>query len=331
MHNKEFRIITFISLFFIGLTAYLLWPLSIPILVKAVILTGMCTMYITYLLTTRYRFQKIKNYTAYLNRVQNGEYSLPIMESEEGELSILQHEMYKVIKRLIEQAELLQQKKEYLADALSNISHQLKTPLTSLLMMADLLNNPNLPEERRIQFTKNMISGLERMEWLIQALLKLSKLDSNTITMKREPVVVKELVHESIRELIVPLEEKGIHITVDGDDDVEFIGDYSWSLEAVSNIIKNCMEHTKTDGEIQIHFEKNRFYTLIKIKDTGEGIPKEDLPHIFERFYKGKNSSKDSVGIGLALAKEIFVRQQGMITVESEEKVGSEFTIKLYS
>lgn len=331
MKNREFKYLTVVTTLCIIIVASIICPLDISVINKVLILTMMCIMYVTYLVSTRYRYRKIKEYSDYLNRIQNGEYSLPIMESKEGELSILQHETYKVTKRLVEQADLLQQKKNYLSDALSNISHQLKTPLTSLMMMADLLSNPNLPTERRIQFTKNMVSGLERMEWLIQALLMLSKLDSNTIVMKKDTINVKELIAESIRELMIPADEKGVAIEIVGNDEVEFQGDFAWSLEAISNIVKNCMEHTPEGGTICIEFENNHFYTKIRIKDNGEGILKEDLPHVFERFYKGKNSSNDSVGIGLALAKEIIVRQQGMITVESEEKQGTEFTIKLYS
>ena len=277
-----------------------------------------------------YRSKKIKSYTEYLNRIQNGEYAIPIEENEEGELSILQNEVYKVTKRLLEQADLLQEKTEFLSDSLSNISHQLKTPVTSLLMMADLLQQPGLPEDKRIQFTENITIGLERMQWLVHGLLTLAKLDSGSISMKQEMVQVSELIKESLRHLQVLAEEKQITIQVEGEDTVVYAGDFSWSVEALTNIIKNCLEHTNTGGTVSVSYALNRLYTEIIVQDNGEGMEKQEVHHVFERFYKGKNASSNSVGIGLALAKEIITRQKGVITVESELEKGTVFYIKFY-
>lgn len=297
---------------------------------KAVLAVIPAVMLLCYLGSAYYRSRKIYSYTEYLNRIQNGEYNLPIEENEEGELSILQNEVYKVTKRLIEQAELLEEQTEFLSDSLSNISHQLKTPVTALLMMADLLQQPNLPEEKRLQFTQNITLGLERMQWLIQGLLTLAKLDSGSLVMKKEMIQVPELIGESIRHLQVLAEEKKVAVRIEGDDTVAYTGDFSWSVEAISNIIKNCLEHTDEGGQILVSYGVNQLYTVIKIRDNGEGIEKEDLHHIFQRFYKGKNASSNSVGIGLALAKEIITRQKGVITVESEVGKGTEFVLKFY-
>lgn len=328
--NKEMKWICIAAVLLTVLEYVLLKDVSMLIWRKLILLGVPVMLFFIFLAVSRYRYQKIRSYTEYLNRIQNGEYTVPLEENEEGELSILQNEIYKVTKRLIEQAELLKEKTYFLSNSLSNISHQLKTPVTSLLMMADLLQQPDLPEEKRILFTENMVVGLERMQWLVEGLLKLAKLDSGTIEMKQDMVRVSELVKEAIKQLQVLADERNITIKTEGDEQVTFNGDYGWSLEAVSNILKNCMEHTGEGGTITISYTFNSLSTSLKIRDNGEGIDKEDLYHIFQRFYRGKNASSNSVGIGLALAKEIISREKGTILVQSNVGKGTEFHIKFY-
>lgn len=274
--------------------------------------------------------KRIKQFTNYLTDLQHGNYKLQLSDYEEGELSILKAEIYKVSLRLIEQADLLKQDKKYLSDAISDISHQLKTPLTSMGIMADLLCDETLPPEKRMEFVENIHNGLERMSWLITTLLKMSKLDAGSVELKKECISVEQLVKRSVEHLLIPMELKNQTLVIKPMEEITFIGDFSWSVEALSNIIKNCIEHTKHGGIITIGAKQNHIYTKITIQDTGVGIAKEDLPHIFERFYKGKNSSSDSVGIGLALSKQIITMQKGVILVESKEGEGTEFTLKLY-
>jgi len=249
----------------------------------------------------------------------------------EGELSILKNELYKLSLTLNSQAELLLRDKTYLADSLSDISHQLKTPLTSMLMMVDFLEEDSLPEDKRKEFLRNISIGLERLEWLVQALLKLSKLDADAVRFKNETIDVYSLLKKAVEPLVIPMEIRGITLDMPQiQETVTMKGDFHWFMEALTNIIKNCMEHTKPDGRIKIAYSDNNLYTKIVIEDTGVGIDKEDLPHIFERFYKGKNSKSDSVGIGLALSKQIITRQKGSIEVTSIAMVGTKFEIKIY-
>jgi len=275
------------------------------------------------------RYQKLDELSSYLHRICSGEYSLDIRDNEEGELSILKNEIYKVTQRLSEQSELLKKDKVYLADAISDISHQLKTPLTSMLMMTELLKGPHLPDDKRLMFTRSIKKQLERIEWLVSSLLKLSKIDAGTIQFKSESVKVKELVMKAAEPLLISMELKEQQLIIEGDEAV-FSGDFNWSREAVLNILKNCMEHTQAGGEIHVNTVENPLYTEVVIVDNGEGIDPEDLPNIFKRFYRGKNASNESVGIGLAMARSIALQQNGDIMVQSEKGKGTRFRIRFY-
>ena len=255
---------------------------------------------------------------------------MDLRDNVEGELSALKNDIYKVTVMLAHQADLLQKDKLYLADTLADISHQLKTPLTSMMVMTDLLEQPDLPAEKRREFTGHIRSQLQRMEWLISSLLKLSKLDAGTIRFKKEQVFLPKLIEKATEHLMLLMDVKQQTLVLDGDSQTYFLGDPDWSAEAMTNLIKNCIEHTPSGGTIHIQYESSILATQIIISDTGEGVSKEDLPHIFERFYKGKNSSRDSVGIGLAMAKNIIQRQNGTIEATSEIGKGMTFTIKFY-
>ncbi|HWO74623.1 MAG TPA: HAMP domain-containing sensor histidine kinase [Bacillus sp. (in: firmicutes)] len=279
---------------------------------------------------TRWRYKEIEKLSGYLRKIAAGDYSLDVRDNEEGELSILKNEIYKVTIMLSEQGEQLKKDKIRLMDAISDISHQLKTPLTSMMVMADLLSNPQLTTDKRIEFTRNIEIQLERIEWLVSSLLKLSKIDAGTVQFKKETVNVRELVSNSVEPLLIPMDIKDQTLLIEGEDSTRFIGDFNWSREALLNILKNCVEHTQKGGTISIRFEENALFTEIIIADNGKGIGKEDLPYIFKRFYKGKNASDDSVGIGLAMAHSIVTSQMGDIDVKSEQNIGTEFRIKFY-
>lgn len=276
------------------------------------------------------RYRQISQLSIYLNRIASGEYGLDLRDNVEGELSALKNDIYKVTVMLAHQADLLQKDKLYLADTLADISHQLKTPLTSMMVMTDLLEQPDLPAEKRREFTGHIRSQLQRMEWLISSLLKLSKLDAGTIRFKKEQVFLPKLIEKATEHLMLLMDVKQQTLVLDGNSQTYFLGDPDWSAEAMTNLIKNCIEHTPSGGTIHIQYESSILATQIIISDTGEGVSKEDLPHIFERFYKGKNSSRDSVGIGLAMAKNIIQRQNGTIEATSEIGKGMTFTIKFY-
>lgn len=329
LRNKEFRYLLIIQIIYSSLLLVFAvngWlPTALIVVLLAVGVIGSSAW------MTKKRYQEIRKLTSYLERLQNGERLMDIRDNSEGELSILKNEIYRLSIKLMSQNELLLKDKKYLSDSLSDISHQLKTPLTSMMVMTDLLEQNSLPEEKRQEFLKNITLGIERMQWLVQSLLKLSKLDADAVVMKQEDVEIKRLILKSTESLQIPMEIKGVELQIAEEQDcVHMIADFHWTSEAINNIVKNCMEHTKPGGRIQISYSQNSLYTKIVIEDTGVGIEKEDLPFIFERFYKGKNSSNDSVGIGLALSREIIIRQKGKIEVSSEVGKGTKFEIRFY-
>lgn len=288
-------------------------------------------MILSNLIFTAYRYEEMKRLSMYLVRLQNGEKTLDVRDNSEGELSILKNELYRISVKLNTQTELLLRDKTYLSDALSDISHQLKTPLTSMMIMVELLEEDQLPEEKRQEFLRNISIGIERMQWLVQALLKLSKLDADAVVLKKEKVDVGRLIHAAVAPLLITLELKEIHLSIEElPETVTMIGDFQWTCEAITNIVKNCIEHTPIAGTIRITYSDNNLYTRICIQDSGCGIEPEELPHIFDRFYKGSNSKNDSVGIGLALSKEIISREKGRIEVQSILSEGTSFEIKFY-
>lgn len=284
------------------------------------------TIIILYL---RKRDKKIKQITNYINQIKNKKYDLNIEENTEDELSNLKNELYKITIMLKEESEISKKDKENLKMSVEDISHQLKTPLTSITIMLDnLKDNPNMEEKTKQKFIFEISKQVEWINWLVISMLKLSKLDANVVQFYDEKINLKKFIGEIIKNLEIPIEVKNQKIIIDGDENVSFIGDYKWQQEAITNIIKNCIEHNENNGTIYINYEENSLFTKITIRDEGEGIPKEDLKHIFERFYKGKNSSENSVGIGLALAKNIIEKNNGMINCKSELDKGTEFVIK---
>ncbi|BBF45037.1 sensor protein resE [Lachnospiraceae bacterium KM106-2] len=295
-----------------------------------IVLLGGVVMIGIHIWYTRRRYQEMKKLTEYISSFQYGKESLDLLDNREGELSILKNQLYKMCLTLLHQKELLKRDKIFLANAISDISHQLKTPLTSITVMADLLEQQELSEEKRKEFTRNILNSLDRMRWLIQSLLKIAKLDAGSVTFREDSVNIKRLLEKACNSFLVQMDVNDQTLTIEGDENLSLICDQAWTLEAISNIVKNCIEHTKVGGSITISYSDNHLYTLIEIADTGVGIQQEDLPHIFERFYRGKNASTDSVGIGLALSKSIIVEQKGAIEVESTPEVGSKFRLKFY-
>lgn len=281
-----------------------------------------------FLYYTKRRYDKLNKLNDYLSLICSGNYFLNVSENTEGELSILQNNLYKVISILQTQKEQLEKDKVYLADSLADISHQLKTPLTSMMVMTDLLKD-NQNNDKTEEFVDIIETQLDKMKWLITNLLKMSKLDADTADFKKESVSVRDVIDQSIKSFLITLDIKNIDFADEAEDFI-FDGDRSWSIEAFQNIIKNCIEHTEKNGMLSITTKKTMVYNSVFIRDNGTGIAKKDLPHIFERFYHGENSSGESVGIGLALAKTIFEKEKAEIFVESEENKGTEFEIRFY-
>lgn len=272
--------------------------------------------------------KKIENIINYIEEINKKNYNLKIEENTEDELSNLTNELYKITIMLKEQAELSKKDKNVLQMSLEDISHQIKTPLTSISIMLDSIKeNPQMDLHTRQEFIYEISRQIEWINWLVISLLKLSKLDSNTVDFKHEEINAENLINNVIKNLAIPLDIKQQSVIVTGNNET-FIGDYNWELEALTNIVKNCIEHTPENKKIYINCEKNNFNTKIVIRDEGNGIDREDIKHIFERFYKGKNSSENSVGIGLALSKSIIEKDNGYILCTSEVGKGTTFEIK---
>lgn len=275
------------------------------------------------------RNQKIQEIIKYIEAINNKNYDLKIAENIEEDLSNFRNELYKIAVMLKEQASQSINDKKALQTSLEDISHQLKTPLTSISIMLDnIRENPNMDEHTRQEFIYEISRQINWINWLVISLLKLSKLDSNTAVFVQKEIKVEDLINNVVKNLAIPIDIKQQNVIVNGSSDVMFVGDYNWQLEALTNIVKNCIEHTVENKNIYINWEENNFYTKIAIKDEGVGIDKKDVKHIFERFYKGKNSSENSVGIGLALAKSIIEKDNGYIICVSELGRGTTFEIK---
>lgn len=277
----------------------------------------------------RYRQNRINELTSYVEEIANKNYSLAIEENSEDELNSLKNELYKITVMLKEQAEQSKEQKEALSTAVSDISHQLKTPLTSILILLDNLSeSDNMDKTTREKFISEIARQIEGMNWLVVSLLKLSKLDAGAIEFEKQEINVKELIENIISNLEIMAEIKNVSFEIINNKECYFKGDYNWNKEAIQNIIKNAIEHTKENSKIVMTIEENNVYTQISIKDQGEGISAKDIKHIFERFYKAQNSSEKSFGIGLSLAKSIIEEQNGYIEVESKKGKGTTFKIK---
>ena len=272
--------------------------------------------------------KKINEISNYMNSVLNGNYSLDIRNYEEGRLSILKNDIYKITVKLKEQTDMAINEKNNLEMILSDISHQIKTPLTSMYVINDLLKSDKLSKKEKIEFLNKNESQLERIEWLVTSLLKLSRLDNGFVKLKKEKVEVAKLIDNCLNPLLIPIELKNQNV-VKQIDNFEIDIDFNWFSEAIINILKNAHEHTNAFGTIKVETSDNSMYSSIIISDNGTGISKQDLPHIFERFYKGDNQ-KESIGIGLNMAKKIIDLSGGEINVLSTPSEGTTFIIKIY-
>lgn len=294
---------------------------------------GICVsgVFMTSIVSWWRRERQIAELTMYLTRLQD-ELSLPeLSKCAGGQLGILESEIYKLVVLFSEQRSIADREKVQLAEMLSDISHQIKTPLASITIMTDLLKSPGLSEEKREEFTDKIDSQVNRITWLIRNLLTLSQLDADVLRLKKEEVSLRELVKKACQPFEILSELKGVELSGHIGEEIRIACDKRWTTEAISNVVKNCIEHTKAGGKVEIIANQNNFATNIIIRDNGEGIEKKHLPHIFERFYKEGNRSEDSVGIGLAMSKQIIMRQNGVISVKSEVDEGTEFCIKIYS
>lgn len=302
------------------------WIYDDRFLIPVILLCGGFTA--IHFLTVFFRYRKISQLTSNIDRILHENENICLEDYNEGELALLQSEIHKMTVRLREQQSKLIEDKVYLADFLADVSHQIRTPLTSINILVSMLAEPDISFEKREQTVHKLYGLLSRIDWLINALLKMSKIDAGTVKFHGEKITMQQLLEKACMPVRVPIELHCQALVVEADGELEC--DVAWSCEAIGNIVKNCMEHTPDGGTIKVVGSENALYSEIVITDSGSGIDAEDLPHIFERFYKGRASEdKGGFGIGLALARMIITGQNGTLKAENYSG-GAMFTIRFY-
>ena len=294
------------------------------------LLVTIITLLILYVRYNHKKEKDIKNIIKCIEQINKKNYNLQIETISEDELSILKNEIYKTTIMLKESAENSNKDKMNLKKSLEDISHQLKTPLTSILVMLDnIIEDADMDESIRNDFIRDIKRNVININFLVQALLKLSKFDANTVRFIKQENDLQNIVKESIKNVSTLCDLRNINIEMNIKENSKIICDSKWQIEAITNILKNAIDHSKDDSKVIINIDNNNVYSMIEIIDTGDGISKKDISHIFERFYKGENATSDSIGIGLALAKNIVEEDNGNISVKST-KTGTTFTIKYF-
>lgn len=323
--NKEIRQF---SLVFAVITAAAAVAGFVIQLAAGILVLAMAAAFgLAFFIFTRARYQSIARISDQIDLVLHNADHLYISDTDEGELSILQSEITKMTLRIREQNEALKKEKEHLADSMADIAHQLRTPLTSANLILTLLKNN--PEERERKALLREIQGLfAQMDWLVTSLLKLSRLDAGIVEFQREQIDVSCLIRAALQPLMISLDLHNITLQVDVPEEAIISGDSGWLSEAIQNVLKNCMESAGDGGKIEIVCEDNLLFTEISIHDSGKGFEKEDLPHLFDRFYRGKNSNATGYGIGLALSRTIIMRQGGTVTAKNHPQGGAVFAIR---
>ena len=275
------------------------------------------------------RYARIDVLSKGIDRVLHDEDRILIADSEEGELAILTAEIRKMTVRLKEQTEQLKQDKRMLSNAIADLFHQIRTPLTSMNLLVSLLSEEDVPPEKRRRYLHELKDQLSSVQWITETLLKLSKLDADTVRFHPEPIDAKTLIAHAAEPLRIRLELKDIALIVE-DHGTSLSADRAWTEEALLNILKNCMEHTPAGGRITVTAEESPVFCRIMVRDTGAGFDPEDLGHVFERFYRGRNAASDSIGIGLALSREVIASQGGMVVAKNADAGGAQFVITFY-
>lgn len=300
-----------------------------PVLCLPALAAGLfCTA--VFLVSAKKRYAAIEQMSFDIDRILHGTEQALISQCEEGELSILRSQVQKMTLRLSEQAQALREDKIRMSDALADISHQLRTPLTAMNITVAMLSEPELKPQQRAELLRELKRSLARIDWLIEALLKMSRLDAGAVQFRSDPVAVRELVSRASAALLIPMELRQQELSVEVGDE-QFCGDLMWSAEALGNILKNCMEHTPAGGRVSVTARQTPIFTEICVSDTGPGFAKSELPHLFERFYRGANASTESVGIGLSLSRMIITAQNGTIAAANGANGGALFTLRFFN
>lgn len=318
----EFTLCAILTLTGFSVALGMSWDLALVVLALGLGFSGIVVGF------SCWRYGRLKRLSGDLEQLLHGGSPLPIEHYTEGELSVLASQIQKMTLRLLENASVLEKDKKQLANSLADISHQLRTPLTAMHLTAAMLSASDLTPERRQELTVELKHLLRRTQWLVESLLKLSRLDAGVVSFVRESVEVRELVHRAALPLSIPMELREQRL-ITHCGEITMDCDPVWTAEALGNVLKNAMEHTPSGGTITIRAEQTPIYTRITVEDTGPGFSNEDIPHLFERFYQGKGNSGAGYGIGLALSRRIIASQNGTIQAANGDK-GAVFTIKFY-
>ncbi|MDR1070686.1 MAG: HAMP domain-containing histidine kinase [Gracilibacteraceae bacterium] len=325
LRNREFR--RFAALFAVTAAAAAGLGFVINLAAGILMIASAAAYGAAFFAFTRARYKSIARISHQIDLVLHNDDRLYIDDADEGELSILHSEITKMTLRIREQNDALKKEKARLADALADTAHQLRTPLTSVnLLLSFLANSPD--ENERKAFVRETEELLLRMDWLLTSLLKLSRLDAGIVVFQSERIDVNALVRAALRPFLIPMELRGIDVKIDAPEGMTIQGDSAWLSEAIQNILKNCMESAGGNGRIEIVCESNPLFTGISIRDDGAGFQKEDLPRLFDRFYRGKGANAPGYGIGLALCKRIITRQGGTVTAKNHPLGGAVFAIR---
>ena len=273
----------------------------------------------------RRKQRRIAGLTEYLERV-NKDAGGTLVPGSEDEFSRLEDEMYKTVTELYQTRELAVKAKKNFADHLANIAHQMKTPITAASLSLQLMekNSPNVYGEQ----IRKLLEQLGKLE---ESLLTLSQIDAGTLPLAREKVDIYTVLSLAAENLADLLAEKRVSVDIPEKGCVEITGDLEWTMEALMNLMKNCMEHSSVGGTIFCDYAWNPLYVEITVRDEGEGFFPEDIPHLFERFYRGGRAAGDGIGIGLSLARSVFELQNGNITARNLPEGGACFEVRIYS
>ena len=284
---------------------------------------------VSFFIFTKKRYNRLNALSETIDKILHGNDTINIKSFGEGELSILESDVQKMLVRLRDQKDKLEKDRTFLADSIADISHQLRTPLTSINLILSLIEASDTTKERREELLRELSKLITKTEYLVSVLLKISKIDAGTVQFEKKETELNALIRKSAEPLLIPMDIKNQKLSINADD-ISLNCDSAWCIEAFGNILKNCTEHTPENGEITVTATNTPIFTEIIITDTGSGFNEEDIPHIFERFYKGRNSSKESFGIGLNLAKMIITAHNGTVKAENSQSGGAEFIIRFY-
>lgn len=299
------------------------WQIALFCLCAAVLYLASLVIFIIFHIRSEHRLR------AFARRVEAGDFrqEKDLSQGESG-FDVMRNTVASLVKGTSFHAQALQKDKEYLRDLLSDISHQMKTPLAALRMYHELLANPNLSLEKRDEFLRRSQKQVERTDWLVQSLLKMARIESGSVTMNRRQAYLLDTAELASAPFSASAEQKGVELVLSVSPEICFLHDTDWVAEAIGNLIKNALEHTPVGGHIRVDASETPLSVELCVSDDGEGMTGEEIPHAFERFYRADSKQESGgVGIGLSLAKEIIEKNGGDIFVRSQPGNGSTFTV----